>query len=258
LCLLLPGCKPKQSNTAPQAPINRVTIFAPVLLEPIIRSAEAASRETDIQWRVNLRTGGAQSLAWTIEDGDIPDLYISSSVAMAENLIPQPTSIQPWLQNRLVVVTLASTPNPILKSDRALERSTGPVGVGLNGSLQGDYARLALRYSDIWELVDRRTTPRHSIDSLFDALRSGEVELAIVFATDAKAAGPEFVISQQLELPERVGIVYTKAAFSEMGAGFAEFLDLPEPLRKAVEAGYLPSNPPIPNQPLKDADADPE
>ena len=206
----------------------------------MIRAAEGAARNQQLGWKIDLQTGGAQTLAWRIESGDIPDLYIASSIEMAQELIPKPARIDPWLRNPLVVIARADDPDPVLRSDRALERSNGPVAVGGAGTQLGEFARLAMRYAEIWPLVERRTTQRTDAANMIEALQTGEVDLAIVFSSDAVQGGPDLLITQRLELPEGVQIVYTRASFSELGTQFAQLLLSPESIEQARESGYLP------------------
>jgi len=236
---MLCGCKP-EATLPEQPPKQIITVFAPEEMEPFIRAAEGAARTQELGWAIDLQTGGAQSLAWTIETGDVPDLYISSTIEMAEELIPRPTRIVPWLHDRLVVATLKDNPDPILHSPRALERSDGRVAVGGDGTQQGEFARLAMRYAEIWPLVERRTTQRTTADHMIESLRAGEVEAAILFASDAAKAGDDLDTPQVLELPEAVRIIYCKASFSDLGAQFADFLDNPASAEQAALAGYVP------------------
>ena len=240
LALGLPGCD-RQSPTANQTAAQHIMIFAPLEMEPIIRAAEAVARKNQEDWRIDLHTGGAQSLAWRIGSGESPDLYISSTVAMAEDLLPKPIRIDPWLNDPLVVIARTDDPNPILRSERALERSTGPVAVGGVGTPLGDYTRLALRYTELWLLVERRTTQRITPDHMIKALRRGEVDLAIVFASDAARGGPDLFITQRLDLPEVARIVYTRASFTDLGIAFADLLGSPESIERARDAGYTPA-----------------
>jgi ABC-type molybdate transport system substrate-binding protein len=239
LALMLTGCK-QQAPSATRAPVRDITIFAPREMEPIIRAAEAVSRTQEMGWRVDLQTGGSQTLAWTIDDGEQPDLYIASNIRMAEELTAKPLLIAPWLQNQLVVIARANDPNPILHSERALERSTGPVAVGGDGTQLGNFARLALRYAEIWPLVERRTTQRSTPGFMIKSLRDGEVDHAILFASDIAELEDDLQIIQVLALPERAQIVYTQVIFTDSGNAFAELLSAPESIEQAKEAGYTP------------------
>jgi ABC-type molybdate transport system substrate-binding protein len=239
LSLNCSGCKQKSPSVA-QIPTQYITIFAPQEMEPIIRAAEAVARTQEKGWRIELVSTGAQTLAWNIESGDLPDLYIASTIEMAEDLIPRPRSTTPWLNDHLVVITRADDPNPILSGERALERTTGPIAIGGSGTQLGDYARLAMRYAEIWPLVERRTTQHSSPAFIISSLRDGEVDHAILFASDVVTPGHDLLTVQRLDLPERARIIYTQAIFSDLGAEFADLLMMPEPIDQAIEAGFDP------------------
>jgi ABC-type molybdate transport system substrate-binding protein len=240
LVLLTIACD-RQPPRATLPPTQIVTIFAPTEMEPIIRVAEAAARDQQLGWQIDLQTGGAQTFAWRIEGGELPDLFIASSIEMAEELIPMPTRIEPWLDDPLVVISRADDPDPILAGERALERSTGPVAIGGGQTQLGILARVAMRYAEIWPLVERRTTHRTDAPAMIEALLNNEVDLAVLYASDAAIAGPGIRISEQLELPEGVRTVYTLAPYSDLGSRFAELLLLPKPIEQATTAGYLPA-----------------
>ena len=237
LCLI--GCKRQNPNTG-QIPLQHITVYAPQEMEPIIRAAEAVARNQERGWRIDLQTGGAQTLAWNIDAGDQPDLYIASTINMAETLAASPMRIEPWLYDQLVVVVRADDPDPILQGPRALERSTGLIAVGGTGTQLGDYARLAMRYAEIWPLVERRTSQRTNPEHMIEALRNGEVDLAILFASDAALGGSDVSISERLDLPEKAKVIYTRAIFSNPGAEFANLLQSPAALDQARKAGYTP------------------
>lgn len=217
-----------------------ITIYAPDSMEPFIRAAEGVARKRELAWTIDLQTGGAQSLAWIIESGDVPDLYIASTEVMAEELIPRPMRITPWLHDRLVVVTLASNTDPALQSPRSLERSEGRIAVGGEGTQLGELARLAMRYAEIWPLVERRTTQRTNAHHILESVRTGEVESGVIFASEAAAGGPEFATPQILEIPDSVRTIYTKAIYSELGAEFADLLNNATTTEEARAAGFIP------------------
>lgn len=243
LCIALaatlapPGCQ-KSAPQAQPAPKRFITVFAAAELEPVLRAVEGVARERDLDWQLNLQLGGAQSLAWSIEAGEIPDLYIASTVEMATDLIPMPISVTPWLEDSMVVISRKDDPDPILRSDRALERSTGPVGVCGHGAPLGEFTRLALRLAEIWPLVERRTTQRTDAAALIDALMAGEIDLAIVFASDVASSEAPVRINQRFELPEAVGIVYTFAPYTDDGYKVIRLLTEPGPMASAIEAGF--------------------
>jgi len=242
LSICIGACE--QQPEAPPEPASRhVTIFAQDDVESIIRAAEAVSRESNDPIFVDLRTGASQSLAWSIEAGDIPDLYIPSSVEMAEELIPRPAMIEPWLINQLVIVARSDETDEVLLSDRALERSTGPVAIGGDGTPLGDFARLALRYAELWALVESRTTQRVSAVRIAEALRDGEVDLAILFASDVADVGGGLTVVGQLELPEAARIIFTRASFTDIGAEFSTLLADDRVLEAARTAGFTPARP---------------
>jgi len=243
LWLCLPGCNrqsPTAGQSSPQQRPEQILIFTSPEMEPIIRAAEQVAQRQDRNWQIDLQIGGARTLAWTIEDGEVPDLYIASTIAIAKELLPKPIAITPWLRDQMVVLARADDPDPILHSKRALERSTGAIAVGDDGTHLGDYARLAMRYAEIWILVEPRTTHRPTRERILTALRQGDADLAVVFASDAAHAGPGFSISQTLELPERARIVYTRAAYTDLGAEFADLLDSPEAMELAQQNGLIP------------------
>lgn len=233
------ACNNKPEPEGPRSQI--ITIFAPAEMEPFIRAAEGVARKRELGWALDIQTGGAQSLAWTIESGDTPDLYIASTQEMAEELIPRPTRITPWLHDQLVVVTLASNTDPALQSARSLERSSGKIAVGGEGTQLGEFARLAMRYAEIWPLVERRTTQFTNANHIFESIRNGETESGVVFASEAAAAGAEFNVPQVLDLPESVRIIYTRASFTDLGAEFADLLGNELSLQQAREAGFTPA-----------------
>ena len=248
--LVFNACDGQSARNAPPAPVKVASVFAPPELEQYVFAAERDLRSQGEEWRLNIELGGAQVNASRIDDSAAPpDVFIAADRTTISGLDARPDDVIPWLANPLTVIASPDAPD-----DVDLLTSDEPLAMGGVSSPLGEYTRLALRVAQAWQDVEERTTQRIRPDEIVDAVRSGEAELGIVYATDIPNDGSVKTI-RTLDLPEGVEVVYTIATFSENGRRIAQALCAPDILGLARSHGYQTLAAPSERQPTTPSDS---
>lgn len=134
--------------------------------------------------------GGSGSLAKQVEQGVPADLFISADAhwVMALQKKQQVTSAEPWVGNRLVLITPASQSVEIAFTKGTLAHTwlsgywcTGdPVSVPV-----GKYAQQALRQLGWWDQVKPILVSTQDVRAALTLVERGECDVGIVYASDA-------------------------------------------------------------------------
>jgi molybdate transport system substrate-binding protein len=161
---------------------------------------------------------------------DVDALVRSGSVASADRRV--------FAKNRLVLVGAQVRALSDLGS-AAVRR----VGIGNPRSVPaGRYARAWLSAEGLWDAVQPKLVLGEDVRQVTGYVGRGEVDAALVYATDARVAGLDPVVVAAEQVPE---ILYEAALVRSPGrrrnAGrFLEYL-LSEPARRVLhDAGFLP------------------
>lgn len=189
---------------------------------------------------------GSSTLARQIQEGASADLFISADPEKVAQLEAKrlivPGTPKPLLSNRLVVVVpednphAISSPADLLRVRRIAlaEPSTVPAGI---------YARRYLRAENLWAQVEHRVVPTENVRAALAAVDSGNVDAAIVYATDAAMAKRAKIA---WKAPKNVPDIVYVAALPKDGkhraeaTAFLEFLQETEAREIFRRHGFLP------------------
>lgn len=172
--------------TCTQRPADeRVVVFADDAMRGVMQALETEFEATYPGTDLAVRTGPSDALASMIEAGAAADVFFAASPEMtarlaAQNLLRAPARVV--VGNRLVVAGPADALVLGGVSDvLALER------IALDDSARalGRYARDAFRRAGLWEAAAPRVVVPDSASAL-DAVRRGEAEAAVAFASDLR------------------------------------------------------------------------
>lgn len=165
-----------------------VVFAAASLRPPLTRVAEAYTRQTGIEVKLNFGSSGA--LARQIEAGAQADVFLSADPAWLAG-VGGPTF--DFAANRLVVVTHRGV-SPAERDN--LLRTAPHVVVGDPAHVPvGHYARQSLMAAGIWSQLQSRVVLAQDAAAAARMVRSGQADVGIVYATQADADGGLVVVS---------------------------------------------------------------
>lgn len=157
---------------------DEVDVSAAISLQDALRDVAAASG-----MHVVFNFAGSNVLARQIRAGAPVDVFIPAdekTMASVRNLVDAPI---PLLSNQLVVVSNlplhALTDLQRCKRIALADPSSVPAGV---------YARETLQAAGLWSSVEPRVIPAENVRAALAAADGGNVDAAIVYATDARMA----------------------------------------------------------------------
>jgi len=231
---LLLGC----GGDAARAPL-RVAAAASLtdVLEPIAERFERSSGT-----HVELRFGGSSTLARQIEDGAPTDVFVSADSRWVTELIEHGLGRdrQTFATNRLVVIVPANAS----ETPRGLRGLTTLEHLAVAGPEipAGAHARLALASEGMLDALTARIVSAPDVRGALAWVASGEAEVGMVYATDARVeprVRVAFVIAPNADDP----IVYEAIAIGadDDAAAFVRFLRSEEAQRALADAGFGPA-----------------
>jgi len=211
---------------------DEVDVSAAISLQDALREVAAASHQ-----RVVFNFAGSNVLARQIRAGAPVDVFLPADEATmrsVSDLVEQPV---PLLSNQLVVVSnlplhvLAD----LLRCNRIALADPSAVPAGV-------YAREALQAAGLWTSLQPRVVPAENVRAALAAVEGGNVNAAIVYATDARMARHTrvaFAISPGPRIVYPVAVV-RGAPHREGGRRFVEFLRGAEAAAIFREYGFAP------------------
>lgn len=175
--------------SAPRAAADEVHVAAAVSLTEALQDI-ATTFERQRGVRVVLNLAASNVLARQIAAGAKTDVFISADeiqmdVVRGGGLIREVD----LLLNRLVVLVAADTTVPLtsagdLRRPEILRIAIGdPAGVPA-----GAYAKRYLEHENVWDVLQPKIVTTGSVRAALAALEAGNVDVAIVYATDARIA----------------------------------------------------------------------
>jgi molybdate transport system substrate-binding protein len=202
---------------------DEVDVFAAASLTDVLQEIAARYERTSGD-RIVFNFGASSMLARQIELGAPADLFASADEAKMDALqrrhLIDPKTRVSLLSNTLVIVSNVRLSDPRqlvnVKSIALAEPSSVPAGV---------YAKWYLTKIGIWSRVERKVIPTDNVRSAVAAVKSGNVDAAIVYKTDVK----EFM----LEIEDGPPISYP----------FAVVRDAEQPAAARRFLAYLASQP---------------
>jgi len=169
-----------------------LTVFAAASMTEVIKeNCRTFEQATGIKVRLNLASSG--KLARQIEAGAPADIFISASkkwsdYTVAEGLLKTAT-VKPLISNSLVVIAPSNAKAQPFTISKDLDFSSlfrGRLSVGdPNFVPAGSYAMEALKYCNCDKQFKKRLLPGADVRSALMMVEFGEVEMGIVYKTDA-------------------------------------------------------------------------
>ncbi len=194
---------------AANASAAEVRVFAAASLSDALQEI-ARTYEGRTGDRIVFNFGASSTLARQIELGAPADLFFSADEAKMDALTKRGlidrASRASVLSNRLVIVGVASPRDLLGKRIALAEPSSVPAGI---------YARLWLQKIGLWEKVKPNVIPTDNVRAALAAVRSGNVDAAIVYRTDVNGG---------YEIKNGPPISYPFAAIKKAPANARRFL----------------------------------
>jgi len=200
---LLLGIVTLFSARVAHADSKEITVFAAASMTEVIQESCAAF-EKDTGIKVKLNLGSSGKLARQIEAGAQANIFISASKRWVDHTTKEGfiknSSVKPFLSNSLVVIApLDSDVKPFKVSSKIDSPSLfeGRLSVGdPNFVPAGQYAMEALKYCECDKIFKKRLLPGANVRTALMMVELGEVEMGIVYKTDAIKSSKVKVLSE--------------------------------------------------------------
>jgi molybdate transport system substrate-binding protein len=199
--------------------------------------------------RVTLNLASSNTLARQIVEGAAVDVFISAdrpqmAVVESAGRIERGSAID-LLSNQLVIVVPAESRLAIQAPRDLLSPTVRRIALGDPAAVPaGTYAKQYLDSLGLWPSLSRRIVPAASVRAALAAVESGDVDAAIVYATDAGIARRSRIA---FRVPPRDGpsIVYPVAAIAgarhrEEAVRFIDYLRSAPAQATFRRYGFLP------------------
>jgi molybdate transport system substrate-binding protein len=215
-----------------------LTVFAAASLTDAFKEIGTAFERGHPGTKVAFNFAASSLLRTQIEQGAPADVFASADMAQMEPLVKagKVRDVASFTRNRLVVVTPAANPGRIQRV-QDLDQPGRRLGITAEQVPIGRYTRQALAKmsgpgglgSDFQQKVLANVvTQEANVRALLTKVELGELDAAIVYASDAVAAGPKV---RAIAIPSRyneiagypVGVVVASANPGD-AAAFARFL----------------------------------
>ena len=183
LTLALTGCA---------APGNGLTVFAAASLTDVLQTLGSDfSQASGIPVRFSF--GGSITLAHQLDNGAPADIFIAAGAAPmdeleAQGLLAQGTR-RTLLTNSLVLATRSDGPELHQARDLLSDLVTRIAIADPALAPAGQYARTALQSLGLWEELQPKLVLGLDVRTSLAYLRRGEVDVAVVYTTDAEREG---------------------------------------------------------------------
>jgi len=174
---------------------------------------------------------GSQTVARQVAGGQRADVVALASRRWMDYLEEkdrlQPGSRRPFLANRLVLIS-SMTKQRNLSSFKELDAYEGSLAMGNPQAVPaGVYARKTLTNLGLWSTFRDRVIPFPHVRGTLSAVESGNVDLGIVYRTDAKQSSNVTIIDEfpdESTPPIRYYIALTRTASNGGRQWFKELL----------------------------------
>ncbi|HEU5082200.1 MAG TPA: molybdate ABC transporter substrate-binding protein [Acidimicrobiales bacterium] len=192
--LLLAGCGGDDGGD------GTLRVAAAASLTDVVDGLSAVLEDDDDPLRVEVDLGGSSTLARQIVEGAPADLFLSADAATVEQVVDAGLAageVLPFASNHLVLVVPAGNPGGVRSLDD-LARDELLVG---RCAPEVPCGRLALAELDESGIDDAADTEEPDVRSLLVKVAEGELDAALVYATDVAAAGDdvEVVVDERLD-----------------------------------------------------------
>jgi molybdate transport system substrate-binding protein len=224
-----------------------VTVFAAASLTDTLREiANVYERQTNDKIVFNF--GASSMLARQIEEGAPVDIFFSADEAKMDALDRKGLIVRDTrksrLSNSLVVVIASDSPmqihsaNDLVKADvkrlALADPKTVPAGI---------YAREYLEKMKLWSVIEKRVVPMDNVRAALSAVESGNVEVGIVYKTDANIS-KKVKVAYEVPVKEGPAISYPMAVVKAtekpaVARRFLDYLESDQAGRVFEKAGFI-------------------
>lgn len=181
-----------------KAPATNLMVFAAASLTDALKAA-AMPYEKQTGDRISFNFAGSSTLARQIEEGAPADIFFSADEAKMDRLEKRGLILKGTrttrLSNTLVIVTTAGSrldiqspadlAGPNVKHIALADPKAVPAGI---------YARIYLEKKKLWARVKPKVVATENVRAALAAVDSGNVEVGIVYRTDAAIAKDVHVV----------------------------------------------------------------
>lgn len=205
----------------------------------------AVARAYEVQYpgaKVVLNLGASGMLLQQIQRGAPVDVLAAADQetmdkAVAEGLVVAGTR-QTIARNSLVLVVPKDAKDPPTRLQDLADTRVKRFAIGHPGSVPaGRYAKAALTFAQLWERVAGKAISTQNVRQALDYVARGEVDAAIVYATDAALLPHKVKVA--LVLPHDPAISYPLARLIHGGDEAQRFVDFVlSPVGKAAFKQY--------------------
>ncbi|TLD70881.1 molybdate ABC transporter substrate-binding protein [Phragmitibacter flavus] len=227
--------------------------------EPVLRVSAAASladalkeintaftQQTGVHIQLNL--GASSTLARQIEEGAPMDVFISADLAKMDHLdakgLLQSNTRENQLSNSLVIVTPADSALSIHSLTDLTTKTISKIATGDPKAVPvGRYAKAYLEKAGLWQSIEPKIVATENVRAALAAVESGNIDVGIVYKTDA-AISKKVKVAYQVPIDPALTITYPKAALKNApNLGFAlqylEHLDTPTSKATFTQFGFI-------------------
>ena len=187
--------------------------------------------------KVYCNFAGSSTLQRQIEKGAPADVFISASPKQMDALhrkgLIYENTRRTILNNRLVLIAPVNSPLSITDVELLTQDSIRRIAIGEPNSVPaGIYGREALTHWGIWDAVQPKLIPSADVRSTLVHVESGEVNVGIVYQTDASISKKVRIIYQFPD-SSHSPIVYPAAVLRNTGhqvlaQAFLDYLQTPD------------------------------
>ena len=187
--------------------------------------------------KVYCNFAGSSTLQRQIEKGAPSDVFISASPKQMDALQDEgflyDGSRRDILSNRLVLVAPVDSSLSMINAGMLAQDSIRRIAIGEPNSVPaGIYGREALRHLGVWDAVQSKLIPSADVRSTLAYVESGEVDLGVVYQTDA-ATSKKVRIIYQFPDSSHSPIVYPAAVLrdtrhKDLAQAFLDYLQTAE------------------------------
>lgn len=178
------------------------------LLEEIAAAAQSSLGDSV---EIEISTGPSHALAQQILSGAPADLYVSANRQWAEAIVDADLADESidWLASSMVVVVPVNSQLQVNRLEDLASDDIKRIAIAGENVPAGIYAQQALTYYGLWDRLSEagKIIRGHDVRSALAYAQRGEVDAAIVYATDARLTDDVRVIAK-LDPVSHASIIY--------------------------------------------------
>jgi len=227
-----------------------IVVFAAASLTDSLK-AISAIHEKQSQDKILFNLGASSNLARQIEEGAPADLFFSADEASMNALEQKGRIIKETrvsrLSNTLVVVVPSDRTLAFRGMNDLTNQSIQRIALADPKSVPaGIYSKAHLQKLGLWSAVEKKVIPTENVRAALAAVASGNVELGLVYKTDA-AISTKTKIAFEISRADGPDISYSMAVVKdarqrEAATRFLRFLDSPDAAMVFKRFGFLIRN----------------